>query len=235
LLNQYSTEGLLFSQEITNNFEYDPGKRYLEQVFKSILASMEHVYYNLVEGDIIEFGTGYGLTANMLAYSNKTISQSYNYPSKKLNFFDSFEGLPEITNKHDQKTPWKKGDFKAATPADIYEICTRHINQDKVHVFEGWFNDSLPRLNTDTLLSLIHIDSDLFESAQTVLDYIFMHRLVAEGAIILFDDYNCNRASNILGERRAWSESVEKFNINFSSIGAYSPFGWKFIIHSYQT
>jgi O-methyltransferase len=46
---------------------------------------------------------------------------------------------------------------------------------------------------------------------------------ITEGAIICFDDSNCNQASDAFGERRAWIELAEKYNINFSHAGNY---GW---------
>lgn len=234
MLNQYSNDGLLYSQQLTDEHIYNPGKRYLEQVFNSILESVEHVYFNLVDGEISEFGTGYGLTANMLSYSSKIVSQAYNYDQKEILFFDSFEGLPEIRDEADKKTPWKRGDFHAATSDDIRDICGCHLEKDKIKIYAGWFQETLVKLAPETRLSLVHIDSDLYESAHTVLHHLFTHRIISEGAVILFDDYNCNRASNNLGERKAWQEAIQVYDVVYSDLGSYSPFGWKFIIHSYS-
>jgi hypothetical protein len=58
--------------------------------------------------------------------------------------------------------------------------------------------------------------------------------MVSPGAVIHFDDWDCNRADPGLGERRAWSEAVSKFGIEYSDCGQYGWGSRKVIVHSYR-
>jgi O-methyltransferase len=65
---------------------------------------------------------------------------------------------------------------------------------------------------------------------------LFERNQISEGAIILFDDWNCNHASNKFGERKAWySDLRTRFFIQFSDEGSYGVAGHKFIIHNYKS
>jgi hypothetical protein len=77
----------------------------------------------------------------------------------------------------------------------------------------------------------VHIDCDLYESTIDVLDYLLAHHHLADGCAIFFDDWNCSNASPAFGERRAWNEMVEKYQIRFSDCGDYSIYGHKFLVH----
>jgi hypothetical protein len=78
----------------------------------------------------------------------------------------------------------------------------------------------------------VHLDCDLYSSTAEVLEYLFVHRHVAEGSVVFFDDWNCNRASPQMGQRRAWREAVERHRIEFSDCGEYAVLGHKFIVHA---
>ena len=54
-----------------------------------------------------------------------------------------------------------------------------------------------------------------------------------EGAIIFFDDWNCNCASNEFGEKGV-EEIIDKFNLKVSDEGSYSMASRKFIVHDYK-
>lgn len=98
-----------------------------------------------------------------------------------------------------------------------------------------WFKDTVPTLDRSQKFSLIHIDGDLYESAIDVLDTLFQREQISNGAMILFDDWNCNSAEPTLGERRAFTEICEKYDIHFSDAGSYGVACHKFIIHQYTS
>jgi hypothetical protein len=86
----------------------------------------------------------------------------------------------------------------------------------------------------NTKLALLHVDCDLYSSTMDVLDYCFANNVVSEGAAIFFDDYNCNRASPDHGERKAWSQCIDKYAIQHSDAGEYGWAGHKFYVHQYK-
>ena len=79
--------------------------------------------------------------------------------------------------------------------------------------------------------AFVHIDCDLYSSTVEVLDPLFANNMIADGCIVCFDDWNCNRASPRFGQRRAWREMVEKHRIEHSDNGDYAVIGHKFTIH----
>ena len=120
------------------------------------------------------------------------------------------------------------------TAKELLARCTEKLDPRRIRVFEGWFKDTIPTVPPGTSYALIHIDSDLYSSAKDVLDGLFSRGMVAEGAMIYFDDWNCNRCSPRFGERRAWRECVEEFGVEYSDLGDYGLVSHKLIVRGYR-
>jgi len=208
-------------------------------VNQKLYLGVEYVYGAEVEGEIAEFGTMTGATAQAMAAAMATFGR-YAKTSKKLLLFDSFAGLPTVdspidsTSAHVLSGAWEAGTCHGVTPKELKNMCARYIPSSHIRIYAGWFKDTLHKLPPATKLALLHIDSDLYQSAYEVLDYVFTYRLVAEGAALFFDDWNCNRASPDRGERKAWAQIVEKFGIEYSDGGEYGWSARKFIVHTYK-
>lgn len=205
-----------------------------KEVNKTLFLSAEYACGAGVEGDIAEFGTNSGRSSSALACAANMFSET-----KKLLCFDSFEGLPIINSEVDLEHKdvkigvWQENSFCDLTDGELGYLLKTLLPQDRVVIFKGWFKDSLPTLGSNVKLALVHIDSDLYESAVDVLEYIFANELVSNGCVVLFDDFNCSFASNELGERKAWREVVQKYRISYSDCGWYGCVGWRFIVHNY--
>lgn len=205
-----------------------------KEVNKALFLSAEYACSAGVDGDIAEFGTNTGRSSSVLAYAISRFSDT-----KKLFCFDSFEGLPIIKSEVDRKHKdvidgvWKASYFCDLRDEELATLLGRLIPRDRTIIYKGWFIDSLPTVDLNIRLALVHIDSDLYESAIDVLEYIFDKGMVSDGCVILFDDFNCSCASNELGERKAWMEILKKYKILYSDGGWYGCVGWRFIVHSY--
>lgn len=214
-----------------------------EDLVKTLTKSVSYVFGMAVEGDIAEFGTMTGKTAVILAtatnYNNSLYIDDIR-GTKKIFYFDSFEGLPEARfdsdkNSHHVKTGiWRKGSCMGLTESRFKEVVSKFISPDSFKVYKGWFKDTLPTVSSTQKFSLIHIDGDLYESAIDVLNNLFSKGQVTEGAVVLFDDWNCNNANPNLGERKAFTEICNKYNVQFSDAGSYGVAAHRFIIHSYK-
>ena len=82
-------------------------------------------------------------------------------PQSSLHGFDSFEGLPE-----DWSPLYAKGHFSR-------DGIVPETKDPRVKLFKGWFEDTLPTYvppEHDALF--VNIDSDLYSSAKTVLQYL---------------------------------------------------------------
>ncbi len=113
-----------------------------------------------------------------------------------LHGFDSFEGLPE---------PWRDGYPRGALarrePPAVPGNVTLHVG-----LFERTLPDFLAALpERDQPVRYLHVDSDLYSSARTVLDHLGAR--IVPGTVIVFDEY-FNHVGWEEGEFRAFREFV---------------------------
>lgn len=225
-----------FKDRITWEQQSRDGNRTLsyQAIADNLLFAVEYVVEGVVEGDIAEFGCMTGRTANVIAAAMSSFRTD-----KKLHLFDSFEGLPKATSGTDLSSihvkdgTWGPGTCKGISPTTLRKQCMNYLQSEQINIYEGWFSDTLPKIPPATKFSMLHLDCDLYQSAIDSLDYLFKQKLVAKGAIVLFDDWFCNHSSNDHGERKAWQESATKYQIQAEESGAYGWAGKKFIVHDY--
>lgn len=153
----------------------------------------------LGSGLIAEFGVATGRTINHIARLK---------PKDIIHGFDSFEGLPE-----DWTSRMPKGFFRRTAVPKVRENVELHV---------GWFDITLPGFKAkygDTPLQLLHIDSDLYSSAVTILNTLKDN--IVPGTVIIFDEY-INYPGWELDEFKAWQEHVAKYNVDYDYIGRVS-------------
>ena len=208
---------------------------------KHLILGVGYVSIADVEGDVVEFGTMSGETARIIATAMVAFSGKSKSLLKKLYLFDSFVGLPITESPVDKANPhvisgvWGQGLLMGLDQHQlIAKVHKVGLAKDRIKVHAGWFSDTLPILPDNTKFAMLHIDCDLYQSTIDVLDMCFSRGFVAEGAIILFDDWNLAAASLSLGQRRAWSEIIKKYSVIYSDEGGYSWSSHKFIVHSYR-
>lgn len=211
------------------------------EVYKTLAQAAQYVYGAGVKGDLAEFGTMTARTAVCLAVAANAQNQVYaNDPrgTKRVHFFDSFAGLPDVSSAVDQQSPhvkqgiWHRGACKVLDAETFSDLIARYLPPHQYTVHQGWFCETVPASNEP--LSLLHVDGDLYQSAIDVLAPVFDKGLVQEGAIILFDDFDCNAAHPELGERRAWREIRERYSVECDDLGRYGWAGRRFIVHRYR-
>ncbi len=203
-------------------------------VAENLFFGVQYVTESSVEGDIAEFGCATGRTPRVIAGAMKLMSSA-----KSLHLFDSFEGLPASTsqedlgNAHVKTGVWAAGQCRGVSQGRLREFCRRHLPGERIKIYAGWYSETLSRIPAGTKFAMMHIDCDLYLSAFEVLNCLFKEKRVAEGAIILFDDWDCNHASNEHGERKAWRDVCANHRIVSSDLGGYGWAGHKFSVHSY--
>jgi O-methyltransferase len=219
-----------------------------QEIARTLSICVQYINSSHVNGDIAEFGTMGGFSAKTIATAmvydpeRQPISdeKAGENPFRKLRLFDSFEGLPEITSPIDLSSPhvvsgaWAKGGCKVLGAGQLRALIEKIIPPHRFEIHDGWFADTVKTLPAETRFAMIHFDGDLYQSTIDALEPCFARGFVSTGAILCFDDWNANRALPTVGERRAWKELVEKFDIEASSGGDYSVGGTRFIIHSYR-
>ncbi|CCD95224.1 conserved hypothetical protein [Bradyrhizobium sp. ORS 375] len=212
-----------------------------KEIARTLTLATMYINSADVKGDVAEFGTMGGFTARTLANA-MVFDPRYqpNQPLRKLRLFDSFEGLPEITDpidlesQHVKSKAWARGGCKVLGAKDLRAMVEAIIPPSRIEIHEGWFADTIKTLPDDTRFALIHFDGDLYSSTMDALVPCFERGFISKGAMLCFDDWNCNEADPEAGERKAWADLVKRFDIVASHCGDYSIQSTKFIIHSYR-
>lgn len=172
----------------------------------------EYVKGARIPGHFVEFGTFRGYTARWMA----TLMTELGLKGE-LWLYDSFEGLPEHASEVDrtsyeiaQHRVWKPGSMKleAGIETRIAASLGGVLGEGRVRVVKGFFDRTLQATPPPGPIALLHVDCDLYASAKVVLDHAFERGLVQDGGLLVFDDWNCNRASPRMGERRALAEAL---------------------------
>ncbi len=182
-----------------------------------------------IEGDYLEFGVFSGskfASAFHLirdAYKSSYTTSIWNTEEecierqtqwKKMRFFafDSFQGLPKPTGIDALSNDFIEGKYSNSEDGFISSITSKGVPKDRVVIVPGWFNESL---NESTRkkheikhAAIVHIDSDLYESAKSVLNFI--RPLLVDGTIIIFDDWYNFKGNPNLGEQRAFREWLDE-------------------------
>ncbi len=150
-------------------------------------------WYNVPKGNVVECGVWKG---GMIASIAEMLGNDYSYY-----LFDSFEGLPEPNQIDDGLIAknWYGNNNIDNCRADITfaSNAMKMSKVKKVYFKKGWFNETIPNNEINTI-SVLHIDSDWYESVKLCLDNFFPK--IVNGGIVIIDDYyfweGCRKAVN---------------------------------------
>lgn len=137
------------------------------------------------DGPVLEFGVRHGVSTRVLAGA----------VDAPVHAFDSFEGLPEVWQGQAAgafSTQGELPDFSDSPGRVVFHV--------------GRFEATLPRAihQLQSAPRLVHIDSDLYSSAQAVLARLGPH--LTCGCVLVFDEYVGN-ATWRQDEHRAFAEA----------------------------
>ncbi len=145
------------------------------------------------------------------AFSDRDASRNaYESAWNTLRFhaFDSFEGIPKPAGVDTIVPVFEEGTYACTEREFRDNLRSYGVDLAKVNVVRGFFEQTLtafvPKDYGIERASVVHIDSDLYESARLSLEFITpaMH----DGTIIIFDDWFQFHGNPTLGEQRAFSE-----------------------------
>jgi O-methyltransferase len=141
-------------------------------------------------GDVCEFGVAQGETSALIA------NEIARLENKRFHLFDSFEGLPQPTDK-DQLIDdiFSLGSMEAyagtmSCPEDMVRSRLKAIDfpNSRFTIHKGFIEASLnnnPSLPSQ--VSFAYVDFDFYEPIQIALD--FLHGISPSGAVFIVDDY----------------------------------------------
>ena len=209
---------------------------------EAIQTALDFAVYGGVTGDILEFGVLAGWTARLFAERMREI-QFFG----DLYLFDSFAGLPRNKDAIDvQSYDVMRGVWEQemelpksiideiGMPIDqhIAAKLSQVISRKRIHVKKGFFSESL-REPLKTKAAIVHLDCDLYQSTIEVLDALHEYEVLQDGTVLMFDDWNCNRANPHFGQRRALKEFLTKNKARYD-VSQFFSYGFNcnaFILH----
>jgi hypothetical protein len=140
-------------------------------------------------------------------------------PNNEIIGFDSFDGMPDITEKdigeYNKSNPLsgfgKVGDNLSGGIENVYKTFRElQIDMTNVRLIKGYFNDTLNvKENIDSIdkIAVLRLDGDWYESTKICLDKFYSK--VIPGGIVIIDDYG-----HWVGAKNATDEFRQEHNIN---------------------
>lgn len=194
---------------------YDPQRA--ERIHReTVLRVMEYVSIAGVVGDVLEFGVLGGWSARIFCETMRHLRTM-----ARIHLFDSFEGLPQYDSAVDRESYeiggrnlWQDrmrfpDDFVAALGGSVDGHIRRQLSgivrEERIAVYKGFYSETLAA-DLPLRASVVHVDCDLYQSTVEVLTGLYRMDALQDGCVIMFDDWNLNKASPNYGERRAFDE-----------------------------
>ncbi|HEX2548427.1 MAG TPA: TylF/MycF/NovP-related O-methyltransferase [Gammaproteobacteria bacterium] len=208
--------------------------------------ALEFVTLGGIVGDVLEFGVLGGWSARIFCETMRELNNFSN-----IHLFDSFEGLPEYASQVDltsyeiggRKIWQDKMRFPDSFLSQFGEPHEKHIHKklseiirtERIIIHKGFYSDIFKK-NLTLKASIVHIDCDLYQSTCEVLWGLYKMEALQDGCVLLFDDWNCNKANPNYGERRAFKEFLkDQRQFTASNWYSYGYNGMAFILHDVGT
>ena len=153
---------------------------------ENLRSLTESVIGNNIPGDLIETGVWRGGAAIMM----RAVLHAYGVTDRTVYVADSFQGLPtpDAAYPADAGSTFHEYPELAVSLEEVQENFAAYGLLDEQVVFvPGWFKDTLPALEVDTL-ALIRLDGDMYESTLIALESLYPK--LSPGGYVIVDDYH---------------------------------------------
>ncbi|MCX4903593.1 TylF/MycF/NovP-related O-methyltransferase [Streptomyces sp. NBC_00878] len=176
----------------------------------ALILAVRHVSRHNIAGDIVECGVWRGGSMQAAARTLLSVGDT----ERHLYLFDTFEGMPEPTEKDLRRDGESAADLLArqdrsrpiwavATLEDVKEGFQQvPYPADRVHFVPGLVEETIPA-EAPERISILRLDTDWYASTRHELEHLYP-RLVS-GGVLLIDDYGWWQ-----GSRSAVDEFLEK-------------------------
>lgn len=214
----------------------------------SILAKASRfVACEMIEGDYFEFGVYQGATFinahhSLRDHFRKRIALTVGGDNeqegrelrksiwKNMRFFafDSFEGLPALTETDTYSKDFAKGQYACSLDDFNQRVTNAGIPMEKVIAVKGFFSETC---NSTTFsanklgkAAIIWMDADLYSSTKDILQFI--PPLLQDGTVLIFDDWFSYKGSPYEGVQKAFREWEQLIQDQFV-FSEYQRDSWK--------
>ncbi len=179
------------------------------QRLTDVRRCVETVLRDGVPGDLIETGVWRGGVTILM----RGILEAWSDADRRVWVADSFEGLPAPdldTYPEDAGHDLSNVAALAVSAAQVRSNFERYgLLDERVHLVEGWFSDTLSDAPIDRL-AVLRLDGDLYQSTMEVLDALYPKLSV--GGFLIVDDYGawepCRRAVDDYRTRHGINDEI---------------------------
>lgn len=206
--------------------------------FSTFCAALEYLNYEAVAGDLLEFGVFTGKSLALFAHAHRFDEKGMD---RRIVGFDSFHGLPGSAERHER---WQPGDcalnhswhpllplgapVTPAVPLELFAACGLPRPEIEAGEFALTLPATIPAKYSQ--VALAHLDCDLYESTREVL--AALAPVLADGAVLLFDDWFHYKGHPGKGEARAFTEFLaEHPQWGAQAYRTYGTFCQSFILY----
>lgn len=141
-------------------------------------------------GAIVECGVFKGASLARFAMFRDLFGNAY---AKQIIGFDAFGAFPETAFEadieHREKFVEMAGD-SGVSVAQLEEVLRHKGLQDNIELIAGDINETVPAYaarNPELRISLLNLDTDIYEPAVTVLEHLYPR--IVRGGVLILDDY----------------------------------------------
>lgn len=187
-----------------NNIKIDSSIINEEQI-SFLVKVLSNTINESIDGDVVELGCYVGESSKLLM---RTLE--YYGSDKKLYVYDSFEGLPELS-EWEKQSGWRPGTLKSTEEILISNFVQNNLPVPIIH--KGWFNE-IPNEKIPEKISFAFLDGDFYNSIYDSLTKIFDR--TSDGGYICFHDYNRHdlpgvkaAVDNFMKERNVKNNTIE--------------------------
>jgi len=145
---------------------------------KFLIALLESVIRNNVEGDVVEFGCYVGESSKYL----RMVLDHY-CSNKQLYVYDSFDGLPALS-AYEEDSGWKPGTLKTNKEVLIENFISNGLKSPIIT--KGWFKD-IDEAAVPEKICFAFLDGDFYDSIYDSLTKI--HHKLTKGSVVVLHDY----------------------------------------------
>lgn len=153
------------------------------------------------DGDVAQVGVYRGGTARLIA-------ECFEKTKKSFFLFDTFEGLPALTQKDARHGVKISSETKQFSDTSLNEVSKYLSGFSGLEMKKGYFPDTAKGLE-DRRFCFVYLDADLYQSTKDGLEFFYPKMVL--GGVILLDDYQTN---NWPGVDKAVKEFQEKHKIS---------------------
>lgn len=142
--------------------------------------------------------------------------------------FDSFEGLPGLTEDDTRTLDFTKGQYACSLDEFHRRIARGGVPREKVVAVKGFFSETCVGETHNKLqlrrAAIIWMDADLYSSTKDIL--AFIPPLLQDGTVLVFDDWFSYKGSPLEGVQRAFREWEKGMEESFV-FNEYQRDSWK--------